>query len=735
MASGLAWAALAAAVFLWSNPFVGYADITYRMIAESIDGGSGFRVWEVPEFSDWIGNYMTPAGYLSLHHTIGRSLLALPAYALFRLALSAGGALGLPAPAFGPGTPLYRAAFNLPGLLAALLALAVLFRTARRLAGALPALAGTALAVASSYFFLLLVVHHSWADGPLMLALALLVREAAAVDRGGSRGAGVWFALGLFSGLAAFFRLQAIVSLGIPAASWIILALREKGRGAPFRLLMVIAGFALGVAPAILYQHYYVGAWNLTYTFGSTGQSWGEILQVVRHLSPRLLESPVFITGVLLSVLLIRRSPGVALGGGFMLLGSFLEMALYRGWENQCWAGGRFPMLLLPFSVLGLSLAISRLPMPIGMGVFIAGMGVNLLGPLSRYLGECSEIFKGSAPFFQWGERVLANEAPRAFIPPAELLRRLPLLARDGAYLLFHPKFAGAPAAAAVAAASVACLAAAALAGRRFRRFPPPGRLPAAAAAAFAVYSLLVIAAVGESGKRWIAEREREGFYRSRWRTVVFDLWDESGLAHGRSITFRKLGNFAAARRQFPLTFLNWSGSTARVAYRELSRFQEERGFAGHLFVEMPRASGALAPAGGSPAEPFDGSLETSARLGPGSAEAVSFRFDPLLCSDIYVVCGSPSAAAAARVELAGEGGREEVPRDDWPDRPGDDSRPWAMQFGDTLWVRDVFRREYRRGWIAFPGRGGEVREIFAVMSPRHFTAAPGSCGDPRKGL
>lgn len=412
-----------------------------------------------------------------------------------------------------------------------------------------------------------------------------------------------------------------------------------------------------------------------------------------------------------------------------MALGSLAEMAFYRGWENQCWAGGRFPMLLLPYAALGLSLALSRLPLPCGVLAFLAGGAVNLLGPLSRYLGECGAVFRVTAPSFQWGERVLANEAVRPFIAPAELLRRLPLLARDAAYLLFRPKFPGGSSVAGVFAAAAALLAAAfSLAARLVRRRGrSAGWLPAAAASVFVVYSLLTLVAVGESGRRWIAERERDGFYRDRWRTVVFDLWDESGLGHGRSITFRELSNFPAARRQFHSTFLNWSGSTARVAFLELSRFREERALADHLFAEMESAPSALAPAGGEEeAAAFDGSFATGARLGPSST--LAFRFDPILCSDIYIVCASPADAAAARVDLAGEGGREEVPREDWPGLRGDDRRPWVMQFGDTLWVRDVFRRSFRGGWVSFPGEGGEAREIFAVMSPRHWVAGSSDC-------
>lgn len=730
--------AVSAAIFCWTNPIVGYADVTYRMVAESIDQGFGFRVWEIPEHADWLGNYMTPAGYIPLHHTIGRSLVALPFLKFSGGIFREGRVWGLNPGDYVFGGAIYRSVYNLPGLLAAIIALFVIFQTCRLYAGAMTAALGTALAVSASYFFLVLLVHHSGADGPLMLIIALAVHQAARWDKGFSPGLGSWFFLGLLSGLAPFFRLQGIVCLGIPCALLLVGFWKGRRRETPVRFLNILGGFTLGLLPVLVYQHYYFGIWTLTYSFGTTGQSWTEIIHVLLYLSPHLLESPVFLAGVLALALYVRRSPGVALGGLSMVVGSLLMMALYRGWENQCWSGGRFPMLLLPFAALGITGLLKRLAPAVRVFVFIAGATVNLLGPLSRYLGECSLVFRHSYPSFRWCSQCLSNEAGYSFISPGTLASMFPQLLRDLWYLVFMPKFRGS-----LFIAELVVLTGAILITSLFFLYKGTrqcacnlrGWVLSAGGVLFVAYSVLVIAWIGENDRKWIDLKSREGFYQGKWRNMVFDVFDEAGLAHGRSIIFRKLGNFPAARRQFHSSMVNWYGSTARVVFRELLEFQKTLSISGNLFEGMDRAPDAIwifsdknNPSESENRKAIDRNFGTSLRLSGVDGQRLGFGFDPARCSDIYIVMDSMSSADAVRVELGrGDEVRYEVIRDFLPEQPGTDSKPCMMQFGDTLWIRDVYQRRYDRGWVTFSDReeGVFIVELFAVMSPRHVLTCP----------
>lgn len=125
----------------------------------------------------------------------------------------------------------------------------------------------------------------------------------------------------------------------------------------------------------------------------------------------------------------------------------------------------------------------------------------------------------------------------------------------------------------------------------------------------------------------------------------------------------------------------------------------------------------------------FDQRFDTSARLVPIKKYSGPLEFildmDTAKFSDLYIIFGSDKMAEQVRVQLGNEvtAWTENVPTDEIRsyDRPPSTN---VYRLCDTVWIVDLYKRPFRYLRLYFPAWQNEIyiREIFAVMSPRHAT-------------
>ena len=217
---------------------------------------------------------------------------------------------------------------------------------------------------------------------------------------------------------------------------------------------------------------------------------------------------------------------------------------------------------------------------------------------------------------------------------------------------------------------------------------------------------------------------------------MLIDPADESNLAEDRGMYYLSKANFAAAIRQYNTTMINVPGG--HRFFSILNKYRQEHDIKDHIFQDLSNYAIRYVvvpfPSGNHEGEvllqkAFDRRFDTSARLIPtkktGGALELILDMDTGKFSDLYIIFGSDKMAEQVRGQL-GHGvtaWTENIPTDDFPSH----ERPPLTdiyQLGDTVWIADLYQRPFRYLRLYFPGWQTEIyiREIFAVMSPRHAT-------------
>jgi len=282
----------------------------------------------------------TPTGLVANFFPVGPALLSAPGYLLALLLRPSG------EPQYG--IP-FATAFALASLLFGLLALALSWILARRVAGEGPAaVAVVAVALATPFvYYLLYEPSYSHTFSAFAVGAFLLAwwrgRE--------NRTAAGWLLLGLLGGLMALVRWQdgpllAIALLDLPKARW--------------RVLLLAPGALLALAPQLAVDRVLFGTWLPVRPAGQDLELWpGHYLQVLFASHHGLLVwSPVLIAAA--AGYAFIRPNALRLAFAYALLVETIINGAAPDWWGGFAFGARRFLDLTPFFALGLAALAAR---------------------------------------------------------------------------------------------------------------------------------------------------------------------------------------------------------------------------------------------------------------------------------------------------------------------------------------------------------------------------------------
>jgi hypothetical protein len=291
----------------------------------------------------------TPLGRTANPHPIGPALVWVPFYAV-----ADGIARWRGEPADGLG-PVYRDAVSLASLLYGWLGLVLLYRTARRVAGAAAALLATLGMALGTFLYWYLVqdptMAHAAAFGAAALVVWLWLRPS-------PTGLARAVALGGACGLAAILRWQAALLFVLVAAEAVERLSKRERPIVVLRDLAVAAASAVVVfTPQLVVFKLLYGSW-LTIPQGSAflagAPAWSGVLFSPRH--GLFSWSPFLYVAVAGLVLWLRRSPAKALAAVVVfLLCARLNAGVADWWGGSSFGGRRFDIAL---PLLGVATAL-----------------------------------------------------------------------------------------------------------------------------------------------------------------------------------------------------------------------------------------------------------------------------------------------------------------------------------------------------------------------------------------
>ncbi len=695
------------AVTLWltgeSGPF---GRITYFETAVSLArDGDLFLVDLNPRPAQ--ARFLTVRGHAPRQHPFGRGLLAWPSVRLGRRLQPFLSSL----PGMSNGQEYLTAWYNLPGLLAALTALAVLWLIARTAAP--PAAAGLGLlgVFLGTHLHRAVWISQGGTEGTALLFWAailwLSIRIAGSADFSPERA----ICLGVLCGMATLIRLQSVIWLIPPLAVWISLVLRPRaGRGKLIiSALLLFLCFFLAFAPQLLVWKCWYGRW-LPNTYGqfSVREPVTDILAVWVSRARFFTHTPLVWLSLLGLFFSRRRRPAIT-AAGFAMLAANLAFALVeRGFiENQNIAGRHF-LVLAPFYVLGLSEIARELISRRKTWLWVTFAIIVIFSFLQVSAFNGPDYFREEG--YGWRELGDFSEYLLDF-PPLLRVPRSSLGPVAGLLLL--------PAAAAVFGAAWWC-------ERR------PGRLvrclTAGVVCLAAVNIAVTVAAVARTEEK-VKRLEAEGFFRDRWRTLSFNWGIFVDDTRSRALSYLRAGDRAAAERFFELSMLIHPGRYWPDFPELMARDRERDGIPGHLWqglADRHRRPAAVSGVAGADwvdrAALLDGDLETIGRAErfssspPSVTISLDRRSGPL--SDLVVVFQRPDVLDRLRVDISSDGR-------DWEE-------PLATQkWLDTLWIWDFYQRSVRYVRITgfFTPEEAAIREVIPLFSPRHSVAGEGGGG------
>jgi hypothetical protein len=568
--------------------------------------------------------------------------------------------------------------------------------------------------------WLMLLFTQGGSELVALLFIALLIRLTLFLDDRPALSPCAALLLGLLAGWIVFIRLQAAVWIALPAVYG--LKWRREGklsrRGLFFSLLLASGGFALALLPqALIFKEWYGRYYLDPYGGGLAKESLVNLLRLLPDHPEFFTLSLVPFLGVFGLVISARALRPLALASAVIIPATLVMLFTRRsGLEYHAYLGSRYCLILAPAFMIGLAALFGRLRSRRSRVPVMAAAG------LLAYAGFIG-LMRHSSPSLARPDLAAAVSALPAVDTPSGLLRAAataaPLVPRLLFEILRGPR---SPSSWMVAAgcAPFLLLGLALWAGRP----SCPRRLLAAALAAL-LATLASLSLVGRGvrlSRQITAQWEREGVYRDRWRTLRYDWSNAVDDLQLRSLSYLEAGMSAEAERLLALSMAIKpirEGAVVDLGGRLFEEYRR-RGAIRHPWQAICAAygvPGAVRAAGGvnyrGEGGITDGNL-LSCALAEGfvSSEqeleiALSDRGGPF--SDVLVCFERPDPVGRLEVYVSSDNEHWEKPYR-------------ADPRGDTLWIWDFYQRPWR--YILLRGfrrpEEASLREVFAIMSPRH---------------
>lgn len=707
--AALALSILALGTAVWLRDLDDFVDVTYFETSVSLARDGDLFLPDHDQHALETESHLTVTGHTARQHAVGRGLASWPFVWLGRVLAPAAAATVRDLPERpDPWTwnRYWMAWHNLPGLLASLLGLIVLWGTARLRAGAAGATAAALAVFLGTGLHQVLWFQQGGSEAvaflfwSLLLGFLLALRRARAVSLPAAAAAGACFGAALLVRPQSVAWLLPVLIVGASAPAF-------RGKGIR-RALVPSAAFLLAAALAFLPQ---VVTWKIwfgrffpnPYGHLMVRESWQEIAAVWLSHPAFFSRTPIAWLGLAGLLALGRSDRPLALAGFSLIIANLAFGLAEQGLiENQFLASRHF-LIASPFYLLGLAEIWRRSP-PSGRAV-LAGC-LLILTALSLLQID------GDLPVSRAGEpgvvRAAAARTVRSLSPAWSDLPRTPLGPLLAALFL--------------AVSLLFCLVLATFAGsgRRIgrRRITV---LSVLAAALIAGYLALISVRVVRRTLAQVRSRAAAGFYADRWPTLAFDWANRADNLQTRALSYLRLGRLDAAERLVSLALAikpQPEGDVPDLPERLLAAGtgsgREDLLWRG--VCDRFRIPGAVVALRNReldpPAAALDGDLETVAVPADHGRGAIPLEIaladgdrkpDDLL---LVFVSDPPSGLA---VEVSSDGAA-------W-------SAPFrAVRWPRALWVWDFHDRPVRLVRLSgLPGgTAGAIREIAGLRSPRH---------------
>ena len=726
-----AGAAILGGLYLWTSDRPVFVDSTYCMLATSLFRDADiFLLDHEPKLAE-TEYHLTVTGHLAMPQTGGAALVAYPFFWLgeiFQTLLwPADSERWQISDAYGPVGGYRLLWYNASAVFCGLLALLLMYRICRRLAPP----AAAALAVAAVFWgteiWMMLFLTPGGSELVALLFVALLISLCLYLDGQPAPPPAAAFLAGLLLGWLVFIRLQAAVWIALPA----VYALKWRregkvvGRAAVLLLALFGAGFALALLPqALIFREWFGSCWTDPYGGGLAAEKLASLVRLLPRHPEFISLSLVPFLGILGMILAPRPFRPLALSSALIVPAELLLIFSRRsGLEFHAYLGSRYCLILAPIFMIGLA------ALGAGRRTRRGRLLVVSAACLCAYAGFVGLLRRSSSGLFPPDLSAAVRALP-ASETPAGLLRAavlaLPLLPRVLKVMLSGPRSPHAW----MAAAAVVPLV---LLGVALKTLPrSPGRrlvTAGALAALLATAATLLLPARGIAGARLMTgEWERSGFYRDRWRTLRYDWSNAVDDLQLRSLSYLEAGMLQEAERLLALSMAIKpirEGAVVDLGLRLIGEYRR-RAAVRHPWQAICAAygvPGAIRAVGGvkfrEEGAITDGNLLSCAPAarflspGPELEIALSDRSGPF--SDVLVAFDRPDAVGRLEVLVSA------------------DRRLWEKPYradprGDTLWIWDFYQRPWR--YILLSGfrrpEEASLREVFAIMSPRHGRPALG---------
>lgn len=715
-------------VFLWVRDNPVFVDSSYYLMSGSLmRDGDLFLLDQEPKIAD-TELHLTPTGHLANPHFVGAALIAWPFLAWGQLLIPV---LQPDAPDewnastyYGPPGRYRLAWYNASVVFCGLLFLIVMYRLCRKIGSGPVSLLAVVAVFFSTELWRMLWFTQGGSELVALCCISLLIGTMIRLGEGERDFRTGWLTVGLLLGFATLIRLQALVWTVLPLVCglWWWKEDQIRGRGLFFSAVLSGFGFLLVVAVQVLILW---GWWGVPFPdlYGAAvvRESLPRIMLLLRHYPEYLLLSLLPLAGVFGIFSLPCRLRAIGLGClAVVIITEYSNLIRRGGVELQMPLNSRYCLVLTPIFMFGLTSLLNRL----SRRARLAATLVLLL--FSGFL--FTRLFL-SAPYTSLPDNLkrdlmVFSESSKGRWPQAEPLRGLALAGYGLAYTLVVPK---SPLALGVAAALVPIVVGGMLlwrmifsVGRGFRRrFWTP---PAVVLVLLAGLSMLLILRVMGVTKAMVHRWDREERYHGSWRTLTFDwancvddlqMRARSYLEDGQYEEARRLMTVAMAIKPIP------EGEVPDLPSR-VREYAARRGHPGHVWQELcdrfcvgETVAAVTGVEYDYPEKAWDGNLGTIA-----SAQGSSLRPGELVVeldpsagsfSDVLAVFADPSVTAQIRVAVSSDGRN-------WLE-------PYRVEYWhDTIWIWDFYRRPWRH--IRLQGlqkpADASLREVFAIMSPRH---------------